>query len=938
MKIVKFLGWAIIGLIVLTSLTYAFLPSIGSLLITQALSNQGFTNISINMTRPTTQALTIPSLKFHTPTESGSAAIDIHDTTITYSLASLLENVVEDVTIEHIKIEWDSSFLNTPKTPSSASQDPQENSQNIFRSFGSKEFLPLLPFQHLVVKKMDISNPSAPPSLKQISLRATMDAHQEKYEGEIHLKGKKLLINFLTFSLSQEGTLSLMGMDLNTPEDPALDLKTSVEKSGPSLKLQGNASFKLHPIIHTLTALYPLPTEYQTITGSFSGTWKGTIPEKTTSVDSPLGSIRGYFSLDTHMPNFPPFAKDVELLTNGTFSTDDHTLTIALQPASSGKANLLLESIIPSGLAPFLSHKGPRLLAWKIQEPILIVTALQANLDQAQVPKGKIQVSSNNTSERIEVVFSPKNLRWEKTRGIEGKGDVKISTTIRPAKTPSLTLNSLSLKALASLWFSKDKIAVTLNTQSRLDLSSFKNETIAIPVIKARFPKGLSWNFHTPSKSWKLNAPTSTIILPSFSMQGKLWKMGKILTKDLVMTTTPAKWEVTGKTTFQQIRPPMTSIEIPPFAWQTQYLINPSFTTIKFNGYMVDHPVKFGGQVNFNFLTQAGSGTFALDPIQFAPQTLVLSQLIQPWPNPEMDLTHGKISASAEVSFGKAAQESSHSIDLKRLHGIIDFKLVGGFMTPTIMQGLSTRLEIIGENGTLRISPTPLRINSIQSAVELNDTSLLFSTEAFLSTSIPTLTIRNLRTHLLGGTVTLASTVIDPLAETHNGTLQVRGLDLNEVLRLEQQESVKGTGKLDGTLPLYISGKQITVKQGSIQGRAPGGTIQFEVDKETASAWAESQPNLDLIVKSLENYHYSKLAVGVDYAKNGILKLDTKLEGKNPDFRNGVPIHFNLNIEENIPALLKSLSLVKDLENKIETMMTGKGTSNKNSSQSSAGP
>ncbi|MDX2348488.1 MAG: YdbH domain-containing protein, partial [Nitrospirota bacterium] len=48
-------------------------------------------------------------------------------------------------------------------------------------------------------------------------------------------------------------------------------------------------------------------------------------------------------------------------------------------------------------------------------------------------------------------------------------------------------------------------------------------------------------------------------------------------------------------------------------------------------------------------------------------------------------------------------------------------------------------------------------------------------------------------------------------------------------------------------------------------------------------------------------------------------------EGKNPDFRKGVPIHFNLNIEENIPALMKSLSLVKDLENKIETMMTGKG-------------
>ena len=143
---------------------------------------------------------------------------------------------------------------------------------------------------------------------------------------------------------------------------------------------------------------------------------------------------------------------------------------------------------------------------------------------------------------------------------------------------------------------------------------------------------------------------------------------------------------------------------------------------------------------------------------------------------------------------------------------------------------------------------------------------------------------------------------------------------------MEQQETVKGTGTLDGTLPLFISktdsGNAVTVQNGSIQGRAPGGTLHFEVDKETANAWAQNQPQLDLIVKSLENYHYSKLEVGVDYEKNGILKLATILEGKNPDFRNGVPIHFNLNIEENIPALIKSLSLVNELEQKIEKMMT----------------
>jgi hypothetical protein len=178
-------------------------------------------------------------------------------------------------------------------------------------------------------------------------------------------------------------------------------------------------------------------------------------------------------------------------------------------------------------------------------------------------------------------------------------------------------------------------------------------------------------------------------------------------------------------------------------------------------------------------------------------------------------------------------------------------------------------------------------------------------------------------THLLGGKVSLSNTVIDPSATTHEVNLKIRGLDLGEILRLEQEETVKGTGTLDGKLPLFISGKDVEVHQGSIHARSPGGTLQLDIAEETANSWAKTQPNLDLIVKSLKNYQYTKLEVGVDYEKNGILKLATKLEGKNPDFRKGVPIHFNLNIEENIPALMKSLSLVKDLENKIEKMMAG---------------
>jgi hypothetical protein len=134
---------------------------------------------------------------------------------------------------------------------------------------------------------------------------------------------------------------------------------------------------------------------------------------------------------------------------------------------------------------------------------------------------------------------------------------------------------------------------------------------------------------------------------------------------------------------------------------------------------------------------------------------------------------------------------------------------------------------------------------------------------------------------------------------------------------------VKGTGTLDGVLPLVISGSEVEVHHGSLHARPTGGTLQMDLSEATAQSWTKSQPNLDLIVQSLQNFQYSKLEVGVDYEKTGILRLATRLEGKNPNYRNGVPIHFNLNIEENIPALMKSLSLIQDLEAHIKKLMTG---------------
>ena len=56
MKFLKFLGWSVIGLALLPGLAYWLLPTIGSMLITQGLTNRGFTNVVLHLDYPSTWA------------------------------------------------------------------------------------------------------------------------------------------------------------------------------------------------------------------------------------------------------------------------------------------------------------------------------------------------------------------------------------------------------------------------------------------------------------------------------------------------------------------------------------------------------------------------------------------------------------------------------------------------------------------------------------------------------------------------------------------------------------------------------------------------------------------------------------------------------------------------------------------------------------------
>lgn len=72
-----------------------------------------------------------------------------------------------------------------------------------------------------------------------------------------------------------------------------------------------------------------------------------------------------------------------------------------------------------------------------------------------------------------------------------------------------------------------------------------------------------------------------------------------------------------------------------------------------------------------------------------------------------------------------------------------------------------------------------------------------------------------------------------------------------------------------------------------------------------------------MMVKALSNFQYQVLEVNSDYQAGGDLLLKVRLEGKNPDWQGGQPVNLNLNLQENIPALLRSLQLSDEISEKV---------------------
>ena len=292
----------------------------------------------------------------------------------------------------------------------------------------------------------------------------------------------------------------------------------------------------------------------------------------------------------------------------------------------------------------------------------------------------------------------------------------------------------------------------------------------------------------------------------------------------------------------------------------------------------------------------AGRITMAMAAEQAAK---ALANTLAQWP-PLLTLSQGQLEAA--IAF-RLEPETPLALDAR-----LNAQGASGVFDRSAISDLTGRLLLSLEEDVLVARLRDVTIGQINSGIGLGPVQLLADYRATRAAPLAgVVDIQQATAAFLDGRLRVAPQAFDLSRQPLLLPVDVHEVSLERLLQVYPAEGFEGTGRLSGRIPLSITGTTVEVEQGKMTAVAPGGRLRLPAERLQAML-GRSQA-MELVVQALQNFHYSVLDSTIDYDSKGRLVLGLKLEGQNPEVRGGQPVVLNINLEEDIPALLTSLQL-----------------------------
>ncbi|PIE68597.1 MAG: hypothetical protein CSA21_06705 [Deltaproteobacteria bacterium] len=207
------------------------------------------------------------------------------------------------------------------------------------------------------------------------------------------------------------------------------------------------------------------------------------------------------------------------------------------------------------------------------------------------------------------------------------------------------------------------------------------------------------------------------------------------------------------------------------------------------------------------------------------------------------------------------------------------------------------------------IRPGHLHCKHIDAGIVVKDLTMGNELRPSRTGPKPQVVLNGISAALFAGRISAANISYDLNHPATTIPVRLERISLRSLAALARSRGVEVNGSIDGTLPLRIEGKQISINNGELHGT--NGVIHYQPPPDTHRA--DASPLTEFTLKALEEFNYHLLRALVSYRPDGLLTANFQLQGHSPRLETSRPVHLNINTEQNLLPLLQSLQYSKTL-------------------------
>jgi hypothetical protein len=913
----------LLGLVALVSL-YLLLPLTASYLLAQGLRQYGYKHVIIQLGYPGWSGMHIPVVSFQQDLAGESVMVSLTNAEIQYRVPQLIHGHVDRVSFPYVAIQ----ILNLP--PSELGEEggavrgrveSEDSPWTLLTAGDLLRGLPILPFDELHLDRVTIFREQATGPLRRVTISGVVMYRDGELGGHLSFQGRDTATYGLTVTGQSASTWSATLVSQRPQAVPIVSWQSQARPDGQKIQVNGRLEVNVRELAPFIALLVPIGPELGKVTGHVAVRWTGTA-----AADASLASLQedsrthidGQVQVHMTLPALKEVAKDITVAYEGTFAGNATEVGWTLAPGVLLTATVNAQPRIIPEVVRMILPRGDQPVRIENTKPVQ-GKLYWANRPLRMLAEGPLHVTYGLASGPLVAEFETSRAEGVGGELVLAEGTYRVEGMLPKAVRELLSAKEAMGGFRGTVTLARTHVKGILLPSSSVTAKQIEQGASVVSSVTLQLVEALTVQCDLAANHCSAGPATVAVRVPAMRVMGRPVRLAQGALRVQQAEMTGASWTAQGTLAVDGVAVDVAPWGVPATDWTVRFVANQAGVKAELR---VDTPFReaiITAKLEQPLSAAPGMLHGTIGPIVFDGAERRLSKMLLGLPL-SMDITEGQLTATVDASWSGGPGDSAQGFHLTSgTAKIVADKLSGHYRDYRVKEISTTMaLRADGLMSIATVQSVPVTIASLQTGVEVTNLATMFQARWKLPNGLPVIDVKDFHCEVLGGTVTSPGLLIDVAKPHYQPTFSLRSLDLAKILSVEQQRGLLGSGRLNGTVPITISPDGVAIEDGVIEAQPPGGVIRYVPTSESTKIISESDSPLSLVSQALNNFHYTLLRVGVEYADDGTLDLSARLEGRNPDLKKTPPIHFNVTVQEHIPTLLKSLRMVQDIQDGVQ--------------------